>query len=95
MPLGPWNPIDFEPAPVSTEVANALAELGFDPEDPGVLDAGNLVSVRGLLTAGYAKLKMQRRGASDENAAVHSTEAIFSRFLRPGLTFLAFSERVA
>ena len=58
MPLGHWNPTDFEPSPVSTKVANALAEFGFDPEDPSVLDAGNLVSVRGLLTAGYAKLKM-------------------------------------
>ena len=38
---------------------------------------------------------MQRRDAPDENEAVHSTEAIFSRFLRPGLKLLDMSERVA
>ena len=78
MSLGPWNPIDFGLSLVFKKVANALAELGFDPEEPGVLDAGNLVSVRDLLTAGYAKLEMKCRVASDENAAVHSTKAILS-----------------
>ena len=48
---------------MSTKVALALDELGFDPENPDVLDAGNLFSIRNLLSAGFAKLEMQRRGA--------------------------------
>ena len=61
MPLGSWDSFDFGPPAWSEKVAYALAELGFDPEDPGVLGSGNLLSVRDLLSSGYAAFEEQER----------------------------------
>ena len=38
--IGPMESFLFRASPVSTKVANALAELGFDPKHPDVLGAG-------------------------------------------------------
>ena len=61
MPLGSWDSFDFGPPAWSEKVAYALAELGFDPEDPGVLGSGNQLSVRDLLNSGYAAFEEQER----------------------------------
>ena len=66
MSLGPWNSFDFGPSTFFEKVANALAELGFDPEDPGVIDAGNLLSVRDLLSSGHAAPEEQERRDLEE-----------------------------
>ena len=66
MSLGPWNSFDFGPSTLFEEVANALAELKFDPKDPGVIDAGNLLSVRDLLSSGHAAPEEQERRDLEE-----------------------------
>ena len=50
-----WN--SFGPSASSERNAYALAELGFDPEAPGVLDVGNLDSASDLLSSGFSPLR--------------------------------------
>ena len=66
MSLSPWSSFDFGPSTISEKVAYALAELGFDPEDSDVHDAGNLFTARDLLSSGYTALEEQERRDLEE-----------------------------